>query len=673
MGFGFLEQQPQLRQDNRYCNANSTHFHLAPISEIIEDAMSKQQFQTEVSQLLQLIVHSLYSHPEIFLRELISNSSDALDKLRHLTLTDDKYKALVGNGIDSPRIDLELDEASKTLTISDTGIGMNEEDLISHLGTIARSGTKSFLAQLSGDARKDSNLIGQFGVGFYSVFMVADKVEVISRKAGEEKTYRWTSDGKTGFDVEEVVNSDASSGAAARKSAGTTVLIHFNDEGAQYANSWRLQEIVKKYSNHIAFPISLTYDKSEWNAEKKESVKTRATEQVNAASAMWQRQKSELKDEDYKEFYKSISGDWEDPLSWFHTRAEGTLEYTTLFYIPAKAPLDLYQADHKGGIKLYVKRVFIMDDSKELLPQYLRFVRGIIDSEDLPLNVSREILQQNRVLTSIKTASVKKILSELKTIATNDREKYSQFIAEYNRPLKEGVYGDYANRETLLDLIRLKSTKVEGLTSLAEAKERMQTEQKALYYITGGSENMLRNSPLLEIYRKKGIEVLILDDDIDEIVFSTVPKYGDIDLKSVNKSTTSADLKDESVPERAEELKPLLEKIKATLGEAVKEVRASSRLAESPSVIVSDEDEPSARMRNMMRAMGQNEIPELKPTLEINPDHEIVKKLLANPEDARVSDAAWLLFDQAILLEGVPLKDPVTFVQRLNRVLNQSI
>ena len=629
--------------------------------------MSKQQFQTEVSQLLQLIVHSLYSHPEIFLRELISNSSDALDKLRHLTLTDDTYKALEGHGIDAPRIDLELDEANKTLTISDTGIGMNEEDLVAHLGTIARSGTKNFLAQLSGDARKDSNLIGQFGVGFYSVFMVADKVEVISRKAGEEKSYRWTSDGKTGFDLEEVT------GDQARKVAGTTVLIHFNDEGAQYANSWRLQEIVKKYSNHIAFPIFLTWDKSDWDAETKESTKTRTTEQVNAASAMWRRSKSELTDDDYKELYKSIAGDWEDPLFWFHTRAEGTLEYTTLFYVPAKAPLDLYQADYKGGVKLYVRRVFIMDDSKDLLPQYLRFVRGIIDSEDLPLNVSREILQQNKVLTSIRTASVKKILSELKTIATNDPEKYAQFIAEYNRPLKEGLYGDYANRETLLDLVRFKSSKVEGLTSLADAKGRMQPEQKALYYITGGAESMLRHSPLLEIYRKKDIEVLILDDDIDEIVFSAVPKYGDVELKAVNKSSTSEDLKEDSTPEKAEELKPLLEKIKATLGSAVKDVRTSSRLADSPSVIVSDEDEPSARMRQMMQAMGQKDLPELQPTLEINPDHEIIRKLLADSTHSKVEDAAWLLFDQALLLEGVPLKDPASFVQRLNRVLNQSI
>ena len=626
--------------------------------------MPKQEFQTEVSQLLQLIVHSLYSHPEIFLRELISNSSDALDKLRHLTLTDDKYKALVGHGIDSPRIDLTLDEAARTLTLSDTGIGMNEEDLVAHLGTIARSGTKNFLSQLSGDARKDSNLIGQFGVGFYSVFMVADSVEVFSRKAGEEKTWKWTSDGKTGFELEEAT------GDHVRATAGTTVLIHFNDEGAQYANSWRLQEIVKKYSNHIAFPIFLTYDKSEWNAEKKESEKTRVTEQVNAASAMWQRSKSELTDEDYKEFYKSITGDYEDPLFWFHTRAEGTLEYTTLFYIPAKAPLDLYQADYKGGIKLYVKRVFIMDDSRELLPQYLRFVRGIIDSEDLPLNVSREILQQNKVLASIKTASVKKILSELKNIATTDKDKYAQFITEYNRPLKEGLYGDYANRDTLLDLVRFKSTRVQNLTSLAEAKDRMQPEQKALYYITGGAESILRNSPLLEIYKKKDIEVLILDDDIDEIVFSSVTRYGDTDLKAVN---ASDDVKEESTPEQTEQLKPLLDKIKATLGDAVKEVRVSSRLADSPSVIVSDEDEPSARMRHMMRAMGQKEMPEPIPTLEINPDHEIIKKLLANPEDARVADAAWLLFDQALLLEGVPLKDPATFVQRLNRVLNQSI
>jgi molecular chaperone HtpG len=621
--------------------------------------MSKREFQTEVNQLLQLIVHSLYSHPEIFLRELISNASDALDKLRHLTLVDDAYKSVSY----SPRIDLELDEEKQTLTIADTGIGMSEEELVSNLGTIARSGTKNFLSQLSGDAKKDSNLIGQFGVGFYSAFMVADRVEVISRKASEAKASRWTSDGQTGFDIE----------PAERELPGTTVVVHFNEEGKQYANSWRLQEIVKKYSNHIAFPIYLTYDKSEWNEAEKKSIKTRTTEQVNAASALWRRPKSELKDEDYKELYKSIAGGWDDPLFWFHTKAEGSLEYTTLFYVPTKAPLDLYHADYKGGVKLYVRRVFIMDDSKELLPQYLRFIRGIIDSEDLSLNVSREILQQNRIVTSIRTASVKKILTELKNIAANQPEQYQKFIAEYNRPLKEGLYGDFGNRETLLDLIRFKSTKVDGLTSLAEVKSRMKEGQKSIYYITGGAESLLRTSPLLEIYRKKDLEVLILDDEIDEIVFSSVDKYADIDLKSVNKTSASEDLKDESEPDKAEALKPLLEKIKATLGDRVKDVRASVRLADSPSCIVSDEEEPSMKMQEMLRAMGQKDIPAPKPTLEINPDHEIVKKLLARPEDEVAKDAAWLLLDQALLMEGMPLEDPASFVQRLNRMMSLSV
>jgi molecular chaperone HtpG len=621
--------------------------------------MAKQEFQTEVSQLLQLIIHSLYSHPEIFLRELVSNSSDALDKLRHLTLTDDALKSLPF----SPRIDLELDETNQTLVISDTGIGMNEDDLISHLGTIARSGTKIFLAQLSADAKRDSNLIGQFGVGFYSVFMVADRVEVTSRKAGEEGAWRWTSDGTTGFEIE----------PAERSVAGTTVLIHFNEEGKQYANGWRLQEIVKKYSNHIAFPIFLTYEKSEWDESEKKSLKRRVTEQVNVASALWQRPKSELKDEDYKELYKSISGDWADPLFWFHTKAEGSLEYTTLFFIPSKAPLDLYQAEYKVGVKLYVKRVFIMDDSKDLLPQYLRFVRGIIDSEDLPLNVSREILQQNRVLASIRSASVKKILTELKNIASNEPEQYLKFITEFNRPIKEGIYSDYANREILLELVRFKSTKAEGLTSFADVKARMRDGQKSIYYISGGTETLLRSSPLLEIYKKKDIEVLILDDDVDEIVFAGIDKYGETDIKAVNKASTSEDLKDEAEPDKTEPLKPLLEKLKATLGDRVKDVRASVRLADSPSCIVSDEQEPSMQMQQMLRAMGQANIPVAKPTLEINPDHDIVKKLLARKDDSVSEDAAWLLLDQALLMEGVPLQDPAVFVQRLNRILNLSI
>jgi molecular chaperone HtpG len=449
--------------------------------------------------------------------------------------------------------------------------------------------------------------------------------------------------------------------------------VHFNEEGKQYANSWRLQEIVKKYSNHIAFPIYLTYDKSEWDEKEKKSTKKRITEQVNAGSALWRRPKSELKEEDYKELYKSIAGGWDDPIFWFHTKAEGTMEYTTLFYVPSKAPLDLYHAEYKGGVKLYVKRVFIMDDSKEFLPQYLRFVRGIIDSEDLPLNVSREILQQNRVVTSIRTASVKKILSELKNIAENKPEEYAKFIAEYNRPLKEGLYSDFANRETLLDLIRLKSTKVEGLTSLAEVKARMKEGQKAIYYITGGNESLLRTSPLLEIYRKKDIEVLVLDDEVDEIVFAGVDKYAEIDLKSVNKASTSEDLKDEAEADKGEALKPLLEKLKATLGDRVKDVRASVRLADSPSCIVSDEEEPTMRMQQLMRAMGQNDTPALKPTLEINPHHEIVKKLLARPDDEVATDAAWLLLEEALLMEGVPLEEPAAFVKRLNRMMSLSI
>ena len=623
--------------------------------------MSKREFQTEVSQLLHLIVHSLYSHPEIFLRELISNASDALDKLRHLTLTEETFKDFPFQ----PRIDIEIDEANGTLTFADNGIGMNEYDLIENLGTIARSGTKNFLAQLSGDAKKDSNLIGQFGVGFYSAFMVADRIEVTSRKAGEEQAWHWSSDGKTGFEIE----------PAQRDACGSTILLRLNEEGKEYANGWRLRDLVKKYSNHIAFPIFLTYDKSEWNAEEKKSTTVRTTEQVNAASALWRRPKSELSDDDYKEMYKSISGDFQDPLFWFHTRAEGNLDYTTLFYIPAKAPLDLFHSDYKVGVKLYVKRVFIMDDARELLPQYLRFVRGIIDSEDLPLNVSREILQQNRVLASIRTASVKKILSELKSIAANQPEKYLEFVAQYNRLLKEGLYSDYANREALLDLIRFKSTKVEGLTSLAEVKTRMAAGQKGIYYITGGAEALLRTSPLLEIYKKKEIEVLILDDEVDEIVFSGVDKYDGIDLKAVNKASTGDDLKEEnaSEAEETERLKPLLERLKTALGDRVKDIRPSARLADSPSCIVFDEEEASLQMQQMLRAMGQKDIPAPRPTLEINPHHEIVQKLLARSEDSLTQDAASMLFDQALLLEGVPLPDPSAFVQRLNRVLSHSI
>ncbi len=619
----------------------------------------KLEFQTEVNQLLQLIIHSLYSHREIFLRELVSNASDALDKLKYLNLTEEPYKSLMFN----PRIDLELEEDKGTLTVSDTGIGMDHDELVAHLGTIARSGTKNFLASLSGDSKRDSKLIGQFGVGFYSAFMVADKVEVISKKAADDTAWKWTSDGKSGFEIEE----------SERASAGTTVRIFFNEEGKEYANGYKLREIVKKYSNHIAFPIFLTSDKEEWNSEEKKSIKKRTTEQINSASAMWRRPKTELSDEDYKELYKPISGDWEDPLFWFHTKAEGTLEYTTLFYVPSRAPMDMYHADYKPGVKLFVKRVFITDDAKELMPTYLRFLRGIIDSEDLPLNVSREILQQNKILTSIRTASVKKVLGELKTIAAEKPEEYLKFTDQFNRPLKEGLYGDFANRETLLELIRVKSTKVEGWTSLADVKSRMQEGQKGIYYIMGGSASILRTSPLLEIYRKKDIEVIILDDDMDELVFADIDKYQDVELKAVNKTSASEDLKDESAPDKSEELKPLIEKIKTALGESVKDVRASVRLADSPSCIVLDEDEPSIKMQQMLRAMGQKQMPDIKPVREINPDHEIVKKLEGVTDDALINDTAWLLLEQAMLIEGLTLDDPGRFVQRLNRVLSRAV
>ncbi|HTA43982.1 MAG TPA: molecular chaperone HtpG [Bryobacteraceae bacterium] len=622
--------------------------------------MSKHEFQTEVNQLLHLIVHSLYSHPEIFLRELVSNASDALDKLKYLTLTEEPYKSLVFE----PRIDLELDEEQHKITVSDTGIGMNDEDLASHLGTIARSGTKNFLSNLTGDAKRDSNLIGQFGVGFYSAFMVADRVDVISRKAGEERAWRWTSDGKTGYDVE----------PAERDKQGTTVILYLNEEGKEYSNSWKLREIIRKYSNHIAFPIYLTADKSDWDEKEKKSVKTRATEQINSASALWKRPKSELKDEDYKELYKTVSGDWEDPMFWFHTHAEGTQEYTTLLFVPSIAPMDLYQANYKPGVKLYVKRVFITDDSKELLPTWLRFLRGIIDSEDLPLNVSREILQKNRILQNIRTSSVKKVLAELESIAKDKPEEYAKFIDQYNRPLKEGLYSDFASRDSLLELIRVKSTKAEGWTSLADVKGRMKEGQKGIYYITGGPVEILRSSPLLEIYRKKDIEVLILDDEFDELVFGGVDKYKDVELKAVNKASAGEDLKDEATPDKSDQIKPLLEKIKSVLGDNVKDVKASMRLADSPSCIVSDEDEPSMKMQQIMRAMGHDQsLPKLKPTLEINPDHEIVRKLLGTSDDALVNDAAWLLFEQALLMEGIPVENPGAFVQRLNRVLTRAV
>ena len=622
--------------------------------------MAKHRFKTEVSQLLDLIIHSLYSHQEIFLRELVSNASDALDRLRYLTLTDADFKGVPF----TPRIDISFNSESdpKTLTVTDSGIGMGAEELRDNLGTIARSGTKRFLDAIQQNAKEgapgDSNLIGQFGVGFYSSFMAADRVEVLSLRAGEDQAHRWVSNGRGSFEI----------APAERAGAGTTVTLQLNEGGAEFASRWQIDSLVKKYSNHIPYPIHLHYTETEDNKTEPRS------EQINAASALWKQPKSELSDSDYFEFYRSLAHDDEDPLHYVHTHAEGTQEYTTLFFVPKKAPPDLYYADYRPGVKLYVKRVFITDDAKELLPTWLRFVRGVIDSEDLPLNVSRELLQQNRLLTSIRNASVKKLLSEFQDL-TNNPELYTTFVTEFGRPLKEGLYQDFANRETLLELVRFRTTAQDGLTSLKEYVGRMQPEQKAIYYITGERGANLRHSPLLEMYRKQDLEVLLMDDEIDAFVIPTIGKYQEHELKSVNRSDTADDFKTDVSNERARQIDPLLKRIKEVLGDQVKEVKASARLSDSPSCIVADESDPTVSMQHVLRALGQ-EAEQFRPVLEINPEHPIVAKLEAladGAEDGLLEDASRLLLEQALLIEGAQLADPVAFAGRLNRSLERAL
>jgi len=621
--------------------------------------LAQQTFQTEVSQLLHLIIHSLYSQKDIFLRELISNSSDALDKLKYLTLTQDEFKTMKFE----PKVSMTFEEGDNpTLTIKDTGIGMSKKDFKDNLGTIARSGTKNFLSKMSGDAKKDSNLIGQFGVGFYSCFMVADKVEVTSKKAGQKQAHRWVSDGKSGYEI----FSDKS------EDIGTTIILHLNDEGKEFASRWKIQSTVKKYSDHIDFPIFLSYEETEYDDDGKEKGKTPKTEQVNDATAFWKRPKNELKKKDYNEFYKSLSYDADDPMDWIHSTAEGTLEFTVLFYIPKKAPADIYRADYQPGVKLYVNRVFITDDDKELLPTWLRFVKGVIDSSDLPLNVSREILQQNRIMAKIKSNSVKKVLDKIKTISKN-KDKYAGFYNEFGRLLKEGVYQEYEHKEALTDLLRFKSTKEEGYVSLQDYVDRMDSEQKTIYYITGTNESTLRQSPLLEMYREQDVEVLILDDEIDEIIMPSIPTFKEKDLKSVNRSGAADELKKESDKDKEKEIKPLIKKIKSVLGEKVKDVKASSRLSNSPSCIVADENDPTAQMQEIMRAAGQEGMPEIKPILEINPDHKIVKKLTGMRKGKSFDDSVLLLYEQALLQEGVKLDNPADFVNRLNKLMEKAL
>ncbi len=637
--------------------------------------MAKHQFQTEVGQLLHLMTHSLYSNKEIFIRELVSNASDAIDKLNYLKLTDEKMKAALPEDW-AGTINVKLDEEDKSITIADNGIGMNEEDLISSIGTIAKSGTKSFVEALTGDAKKDSNLIGQFGVGFYSVFMVADRVDVISKKAGEETAYKWSSTGTGEFDLSPCV----------KDTNGTVIYIKLKDDEVEdYTSKYRVETIIKKYSNHIAYPIFLNFSEEvteELSEEDKKAGKEpkktieNKTEKANEATALWMQPKAKLKQEEYNDFYKSISHDSQDPMVTVHTKAEGVNEYTTLFYIPKTAPMDMYRADYQPGVKLYVKRVFITDDEKELLPTYLRFVRGIIDSEDLPLNVSREILQENRILANIKQGSVKKILNEIKKLA-KDEEKYKEFIEQYNRPLKEGAYQDFTNKDLLLELIRFKSTKVEKgeMTSLEAYKDRADSEQKAIYFIVGDNENVLRNSPLLESYKKNDIEVLILDDkEIDEIVTPMFGAYKEWEFKDITAcEAPKVEQTEEEKKEVEEKFKDITEKIKEVLGEAVKEVKVTNRLSESPSCVVKDAgDAQMAQMAQMMRAMGQ-EMPETAPILEINPDHEIVTKLNGLSDDSLVSDVAWVLLDQAKLSEGMEITDTVAFAQRLSRITAKAL
>ena len=620
--------------------------------------MAKHQFQTEIGQLLKLMTHSLYSNKEIFIRELVSNSSDALDKFNYLSLTDEKFKEEGWSG----KISIKLDKEDGSMTIGDNGIGMNEADLMDHLGTIAKSGTKAFMENLTGDAKKDSHLIGQFGVGFYSVFMVAEKVDVISKKAGEEQAYMFSTDGSGEYEIKPVT----------KEEHGTVVYIKLKEDEKEFLDKWRTQEVVKKYSNHIAYPIMLNWTEEETTGEgdEKETKTVNKSEQINAATALWTLPKSELKKEDYNEFYKTISHGDDEPLTYLHNRVEGAQEFTTLFYIPKTAPMDMYRADYQPGVKLYVKRVFITDDDKELLPPYLRFVKGIIDSEDLPLNVSREILQENRILANIKQNSVKKILQAIKKL---DGEAADTFTDQYNRVIKEGIYIDQTNKDLLLDIVRYKSSSEEGLISLESYISRGDSEKKEIYYITGEDEKVLRNSPLLEAYTKASIEVLIMDDkEVDSIVAPMIGTYKEWAFKDI----TSIDAPDSKTEEEKEEIskefKSLTDKIKEALGEEVKEVKISTRLTDSPSCVLKDSSDPMAGMAAMFAQMGQ-EMPEIPLNLEINPDHEMIKKLDKLEDTALFNDMSWILLDAAKLSEGLEPKDKGAFAQRIASLATKAL
>jgi len=613
--------------------------------------MSKYEFQTEITQLLDLMIHSLYSNKEIFLRELISNASDALDKLKYLTLTDEKFKDYNFD----PKIIIKADQDLKTLTIIDNGIGMDESDLKNNLGTIAKSGTKSFLASLKDDDKKDkSELIGQFGVGFYSAFMVADKVEVLTKKVGSDKAYKWSSSAGGSYEIEEIE----------KATDGTEIILHIKEAESEFLSEYRIESIVSKYSNHIPFPIFL-----EKEEEKEDGKKEIKLEQINKASALWRLSKSELKEEDYNNFYKQTFHDSEDPLLHIHTRAEGTLEYITLFYIPKKAPFDLYRVDYQSGVKLYVKRVFISDDDKELLPTYLRFVRGIFDVEDLPLNVSREILQENIILTKVKKASVKKILSELKKLKNKDFDKYKEFYKEFGKVLKEGIMSEFENRELLLDLLLFKTNKSEELIDLETYVKNMGEDQKEIFYLIGEDYSQLKSSPHLEEYNEKGIEVLLMDDEVDSIVIPNIGTYKEKAFRSV----TEVESDDKELEDLKKEYADILVKIKEELKDDVKDVKLTSRLKNSPACLVYDKNDPDFMMQQMLKQMGQGDMPEVKPILEINPNHEIFKKLKDNQDLAKIKEVSHIVLDLAKLNEGMKLNDLADFSKKVSELLAASL
>ena len=648
--------------------------------------MSKQtlSFQAEVSQLLHLVTHSLYSNPDIFLRELVSNASDACDKLRFEGLNN---AALFE---DAPNLDVRVafDKDAKTITITDNGIGMSLAEAVEHLGTIAKSGTKDFMSHLSGDQKQDAQLIGQFGVGFYSGFIVADKIVVESRRAGlsAAEGVRWTSGGTGDFEVE----------AIDRAARGTSVILHLRDDKGDYLSHWKLKQIIGKYSDHISLPILM--QKEEWDADKSEYVKQDAWEAVNSANALWARSKKDISEEQYAEFYKNLSYDQDAPLAWSHNRVEGSTEYTQLLYIPAKAPVDLWNRDRKSGIKLYVKRVFIMDEAEALMPSYLRWVKGVVDSADLPLNVSRELLQESRDVKAIREGNTRRVLTMLEDLARKDvppkaaegadgvtdvvsaedqaaaekdAGKYSAFYAEFGAVLKEGLGEDFANREKLAKLLRFASTTSDTVSvSLTDYKARMKEGQQAIYYITADNLAAAKNSPQLEVFRKKGIEVLLMTDRVDEWALSHLHDFDGTPMQSVAKGAVDlGDLQDEAekraAEEAAETFKPVLERLKASLKDKAQDVRVTTRLVDSPACLVVQDHGMSTQLARMLKQAGQN-APDVKPILEVNAEHALVKKL---DTSAHFDDLAHILFDQALLAEGGLPEDPASYVKRVNALL----